>query len=125
MLGPYSAAGMEGEIVSIVEWLIFGIVAGCIAGKFVNWAGEGGALDTMLSIVGVMACGLMLSSFGPTSLNGLNTYGIFLAVIAAIGVMLLQDAVTYHSTKGSPIALAAPPARTQASQFRRRGNFRV
>jgi uncharacterized membrane protein YeaQ/YmgE (transglycosylase-associated protein family) len=39
---------------SIIVWLILGLVAGFIGSKIVNKSGEGGVLDIVLGIVGAV-----------------------------------------------------------------------
>lgn len=85
---------------SIIEWLMLGVATGFIASRLINGTAEDRVLDAMLAIVGGMAGGLLLSSLGPSPVSGLNIYGIFGAVIAAIAVMVGHDVV---SNRGNAI----------------------
>jgi uncharacterized membrane protein YeaQ/YmgE (transglycosylase-associated protein family) len=74
-------------------WIILGLVAGFIGSKLVNKTGEGIVLDIILGIVGAIAGGWLFSLFGASGVTGLNLYSVFVAVIGAIGVLLVYHAI--------------------------------
>ena len=78
---------------SIVGWLILGLIAGFIASKIVNKTGEGVVLDIVLGIVGAMVGGWLFAAFGGTGVTGFNLYSMFVAVVGAIVVLVLYHAV--------------------------------
>jgi hypothetical protein len=53
----------NGEM-SIIGWIVLGLVAGFIAGKIVNKQGEGLVLDIVLGIFGAVVGGYLFSTFG-------------------------------------------------------------
>ena len=49
---------------SIIGWLVLGLIAGFIASKIVNKTGEGVVLDIILGIVGAVVGGFLFAQFG-------------------------------------------------------------
>jgi uncharacterized membrane protein YeaQ/YmgE (transglycosylase-associated protein family) len=80
---------------SLLAWIILGLLAGFIASKLVNKAGEGFVLDIVLGIVGSVAGGWLFHAFGMSGVTGLNLYSLMVAVAGA--VLLL---VAYHALMG-------------------------
>lgn len=79
---------------SIIIWLILGLIAGFIASKLVNNDGQGVVLDIVLGIVGAVVGGFLFSLIGAAPVTGLNIYSIFVAVIGAVVVLAVYHAVT-------------------------------
>ena len=80
---------------SIIGWLILGLIAGFIGSKIVNKSGEGLLLDIVLGIVGGIVGGYLFSLAGAAPVTGFNLYSMFVAVIGAIIVL-----VAYHAIFG-------------------------
>lgn len=80
---------------SILAWIVLGLIAGFIASKIVNKAGEGVLLDIALGIVGAVVGGWLFNTFGHVGITGLNLYSILVAVIGAVIVL-----VVYHALAG-------------------------
>jgi uncharacterized membrane protein YeaQ/YmgE (transglycosylase-associated protein family) len=76
---------------SIIGWLILGLVAGFIGSKIVNKSGEGLVLDIVLGIVGALVGGFLFSLVGAAPVTGLNLYSMVVAVVGAVVVL-----VVYH-----------------------------
>jgi uncharacterized membrane protein YeaQ/YmgE (transglycosylase-associated protein family) len=76
---------------SIIAWIVLGLIAGFIASKIVNRTGEGVILDIILGIVGAVVGGWLFHTFGMSGVTGLNVYSLIVAVIGA-AVFL----VVYH-----------------------------
>jgi uncharacterized membrane protein YeaQ/YmgE (transglycosylase-associated protein family) len=76
---------------SILAWIVLGLLAGFIGSKLVNKTGEGVVLDIVLGIVGAVVGGFLFNLFGVSGVTGLNIYSLFVAVLGA--VLLL---VAYH-----------------------------
>ena len=77
---------------SIIAWLVLGLVAGFIGSKLVNKSGEGVFLDIILGIVGAVVGGFIFSFFGASGVSGLNIYSLLVAVIGSVLVL-----VVYHT----------------------------
>ncbi len=78
---------------SIIGWLILGLIAGFIGSKIVNKSGEGLLLDIILGIVGAMVGGYLFTLVGATPVTGLNIYSMFVAVVGAVIVLVIYHAV--------------------------------
>ena len=78
---------------SIIAWLILGLVAGFIGSKIVNRTGEGLVTDIILGIVGAFVGGLLFSVVGAAPVTGLNIYSLIVAVIGSIVVLAAYHAL--------------------------------
>jgi uncharacterized membrane protein YeaQ/YmgE (transglycosylase-associated protein family) len=78
---------------SIVGWIILGLIAGFIASKIVNRHGEGVILDIVLGIVGAVVGGWLMAAFGGEGVNGFNLYSMFVAIVGAVVLLLIAHAV--------------------------------
>ena len=76
---------------SIIGWIILGLIAGFIASKIVNKTGMGFFMDLFLGIVGAIVGGVIFSALGASGITGLNLYSMVVAVIGAVIVL-----VAYH-----------------------------
>ena len=79
---------------SIIGWIILGLIAGFIASKIVNRVGQGFWLDIALGIVGALLGGFLFEAFGGTGVTGFNLYSMVVAVVGAIIVLVVYHAVT-------------------------------
>ena len=78
---------------SIVGWLILGLIAGFIASKIINRSGEGVVLDIVLGVVGAIVGGFLFSLVGAAPVTGINIYSMVVAVIGAIVVLVIYHAI--------------------------------
>jgi uncharacterized membrane protein YeaQ/YmgE (transglycosylase-associated protein family) len=80
-------------MISLIEWLILGLVAGFIGSKIVNKTGEGVLMDTLIGVVGAVVGGWIVGflHWGPAT--GLNWYSLLVAVIGSIVCLLIYRAV--------------------------------
>ena len=78
---------------SILAWIVLGLVAGFIGSKLVNKTGEGLLLDLVLGIVGAVVGGFLFNMFGASGVTGLNIYSLVVAVIGAVVVLVLYHMV--------------------------------
>ena len=79
---------------SILAWIVLGLIAGFIASKIVNGTGEGALLDIVLGVVGAVAGGWLFNTFGASGVTGLNIYSILVSVVGAVVVLFLYHALT-------------------------------
>ena len=82
---------------SIIGWLILGLIAGFIASKIVNKSGEGVILDIVLGVIGAVVGGYLFTFFGAAPVTGLNIYSMIVAVIGAVVVLFVYHAITGRS----------------------------
>ncbi len=78
---------------SIIGWIVLGLIAGFVASKIVNKSGEGVLLDIVLGIVGAMVGGFLFNEFGAAGVTGFNLYSMLVAIIGAIVVLFLYHAL--------------------------------
>jgi uncharacterized membrane protein YeaQ/YmgE (transglycosylase-associated protein family) len=81
---------------SIIGWIILGLIAGFVASKIVNKQGEGVILDIVLGIVGAIVGGFIFTWLGATGVTGLNLWSMLVAIVGAIVILLLYHAVFGH-----------------------------
>jgi uncharacterized membrane protein YeaQ/YmgE (transglycosylase-associated protein family) len=78
---------------SILAWIVLGVIAGFIGSKIVNKRGEGLLLDLLLGVVGAVVGGWLAGFFGLTSVTGLNLYSLAISVVGAIVVLAVFHAI--------------------------------
>jgi uncharacterized membrane protein YeaQ/YmgE (transglycosylase-associated protein family) len=82
---------------SIIAWIVLGLVSGFIASKIVDSHGKGLLLDIVLGLVGAFVGGALFHFVGRAGVTGLNLWSIFVSVI---GSALVLGA--YHLIAGPP-----------------------
>jgi len=80
---------------SILAWIILGLIAGFIASKLVNRTGSGIVMDLILGVVGAFVGGFLFTRFGAAGVTGLNLYSILVATLGAMVVLFI-----YHALAG-------------------------
>jgi uncharacterized membrane protein YeaQ/YmgE (transglycosylase-associated protein family) len=84
---------------SIIAWIVLGLIAGFIGSKIVNKSGEGVFLDIILGIVGAVVGGWLFSAFGMSRVTGLNMYSLLVAIVGAVVVLFVYHALTGRRTR--------------------------
>ena len=84
---------------SIVAWIVLGLIAGFVASKIVNKTGEGVVMDIVLGVVGAVAGGWLFNRFGEPGVTGLNLWSIVVAIIGAVILLVLYHALTGRGTR--------------------------
>ncbi|MDB5079878.1 MAG: putative transglycosylase associated protein [Chloroflexi bacterium] len=84
---------------SIIAWLILGLLAGWIANMIMS-SGRGGLVaDLLLGIVGAFVGGFIGSAIFGADVSGINLTSIVLAVLGAIIVVGIYRAVTRQAIR--------------------------
>jgi uncharacterized membrane protein YeaQ/YmgE (transglycosylase-associated protein family) len=83
---------------SILAWIVLGLVAGFIGSKLVNKTGEGLILDILLGIIGAVIGGYLFNALGASGVTGLNLYSLLVAVMGAVLFLVLYHALFRRST---------------------------
>ena len=78
---------------SLLGWIVLGLIAGWIASHIVDNGGKGPILDMVLGIVGALVGGSIFDALGAVPVTGFNLWSLFVAVVGAIVVLLLYLAV--------------------------------
>ena len=74
---------------SIVAWLVLGLIAGFLASKIVNKQGEGLLMNMVLGVVGAEVGGWVFRLFGMSGVTGLNVYSLLVAVLGAVILLFI------------------------------------
>jgi uncharacterized membrane protein YeaQ/YmgE (transglycosylase-associated protein family) len=82
---------------SLVAWLVLGLIAGFIASKIVNKQGI-----IVLGIIGAIVGGFLFLRIGATgiTITGFNIYSMFVAVVGAVVVLLIYHALFGRARSG-------------------------
>jgi uncharacterized membrane protein YeaQ/YmgE (transglycosylase-associated protein family) len=84
---------------TILAWIVLGLLSGFIASTVVNRQGEGAFIDILLGIVGAVVGGFVFNAIGSVGVTGFNVWSLFVSVIGAVLVL-----VAYHAVAGRRIA---------------------
>jgi uncharacterized membrane protein YeaQ/YmgE (transglycosylase-associated protein family) len=84
----------RGKHMGIISWIILGLIAGFIGSKIVDKQGQGFWLNIVLGIVGALVGGFLFDLFGAGGVTGLNIYSMIVAVVGAVVVLLIYNALT-------------------------------
>jgi uncharacterized membrane protein YeaQ/YmgE (transglycosylase-associated protein family) len=82
---------------SILAWVVVGIMGGFIGSLIVNKRGQGIIGDLFLGVVGAVVAGWAFNRFGQAGVSGINLYSILISALGAIAIL-----VVYHALRGSP-----------------------
>lgn len=83
---------------TIIGWLVLGLISGFIASKIVNHRGEGIFLDIILGIVGAFVGGWLFVHLGHTGVTGFNLYSMVVAIIGSVLILLAYHAIAGRRT---------------------------
>jgi uncharacterized membrane protein YeaQ/YmgE (transglycosylase-associated protein family) len=79
---------------SIIGWIILGLIAGWIASKIVGGQGQGFFLNIALGIVGALVGGFLYAQvLGGPGVTGVNIGSIIVSIIGAIIVLWVYNAI--------------------------------
>ena len=76
---------------SIIAWIVIGLIAGFIGSKIVNREGSGIILDIVIGVIGALVGGWLFELVGHAGVTGFNLYSMFVAIVGAVVVL-----VVYH-----------------------------
>ena len=79
---------------SIIGWIVLGLIAGFIASKIVNKEGQGLIIDIVLGVVGAVIGGFLFNQFGAAGVTGFNIYSMFVAVVGAVVLLVAYHLIT-------------------------------
>ena len=85
---------------SILGWIVLGLIAGFIASRIVNSTGAGLFLDIILGVIGAFVGGFLFIELGATGVTGFNIYSMFVAVVGAVIFLVI-----YHALMGRRTSL--------------------
>jgi uncharacterized membrane protein YeaQ/YmgE (transglycosylase-associated protein family) len=80
---------------SLIGWLVLGLIAGFIGSKIFEGSGQGLVVNIVLGVVGAFVGGFLFSLIGAAPVTGFNLYSMFVAIIGSVVVLWL-----YHTIMG-------------------------
>jgi uncharacterized membrane protein YeaQ/YmgE (transglycosylase-associated protein family) len=84
---------------SILGWIIVGLIAGALAKMVVPGEGPGGIIgDMIVGIVGAFIGGWLFTYFGHSATTGINLYSIGVAFVGSIILLFLLRAISGRRT---------------------------
>jgi uncharacterized membrane protein YeaQ/YmgE (transglycosylase-associated protein family) len=78
---------------SILGWIVLGLIAGWIGSNIVDNGGKGPLLDMVLGIVGAVVGGALFNALGAVPVTGFNLYSLFVAVVGSVVVLVIYHAI--------------------------------
>ena len=78
---------------SIIGWMVLGLISGFIASRVVHKEGRGIVPDIILGIGGAIFGGLLFKEFAAESVTRLSLYSMLAAIIGAISVLLVYHII--------------------------------
>ncbi|MEO6418507.1 MAG: GlsB/YeaQ/YmgE family stress response membrane protein [Polyangiaceae bacterium] len=78
---------------SIIAWVVLGLIAGFISSKVMNGSGEGSILDIVLGIIGAVVGGFLFNLVGAAGVDGFNIWSLIVATVGAMVVLGLKHAL--------------------------------
>jgi uncharacterized membrane protein YeaQ/YmgE (transglycosylase-associated protein family) len=79
---------------SILGWILLGLIAGWLAGVLVKGSGYGVVGDIILGILGALVGGFITSTLMGVDVTGFNLTSLLVAVFGAIVVIFLARLVS-------------------------------
>jgi uncharacterized membrane protein YeaQ/YmgE (transglycosylase-associated protein family) len=76
---------------SVLAWIVLGLIAGGVASLLVPGRTPGGVLGAIIvGIVGALIGGWLATLFGAGSVSGLDLYSILLAIVGAVVLLAIS-----------------------------------
>lgn len=79
---------------SVLGWILFGLITGFIASKVVRGRGEGCIVNVALGLVGAVVGGLLFSLLGEPIFWHFSLKSMFVAILGAVIVLYGYHAIT-------------------------------
>ncbi|MBS1208146.1 MAG: Transglycosylase-associated protein [Proteobacteria bacterium] len=78
---------------SLLGWIVMGLLAGFIASKIVVGSGQGMVMDIVFGIVGAIIGGWLFNTFGLSGVAGFNLYSLLVSVVGAVLLLVIYHAL--------------------------------
>jgi uncharacterized membrane protein YeaQ/YmgE (transglycosylase-associated protein family) len=83
---------------SILPWIVVGLVAGLLGKLIMPGDDPGGIIVTIIGIVGALVGGFLMSLLGFGDVSGINLYSIVVATLGAIILLAIYRAIVGSRT---------------------------
>jgi len=84
-------------VMSILTWIVLGLIVGFIANKLFNKTGESVLMNVVLGGIGAVLGGELINKFGIAGAAWLNMWSVLVSVSGAALFL-----VVYHALQGAP-----------------------
>jgi uncharacterized membrane protein YeaQ/YmgE (transglycosylase-associated protein family) len=78
---------------SLLAWIVLGLIAGFIASKIVNRQGSGWLWDIVLGVIGAVVGGWLFVAFGSYGVSGVNLHSFIVAICGAVAVLFVYHLI--------------------------------
>lgn len=78
---------------SIIAWIVLGLIAGFIGSQIVKGHGEGVVGDIIVGIVGALVGGFLFNLFGSHGVTGFNLWSLLVAVVGSVVLLFAYHAI--------------------------------
>ena len=78
---------------SIIAWIVLGLLAGFIASKILDHKGQGVIVDVILGVVGAVVGGFLFNMLGAHGVDGFNIWSLVVATVGALVVLGIKHAL--------------------------------
>jgi uncharacterized membrane protein YeaQ/YmgE (transglycosylase-associated protein family) len=96
---PAGCTVWEEWYVSILSWLLVGLIAGFLAKYVVPGEGPGGIIgDILVGVVGAFIGGFIFNAFGHVGVMGFDPYSIAVAFVGAVVLLFILRALSGRRT---------------------------
>ena len=79
---------------SILAWIVLGLIVGFLASAVMRGGGYGLVGDVIIGIVGALLGGFLFSVFGGSGVTGFNLYSLLVAFVGACILIVLLRALS-------------------------------
>lgn len=86
---------------SIIAWIVLGLIAGFIGSQIVKGRGEGVVGDIIVGVVGALVGGFLFNLFGAVGVTGFNLWSLLVAVVGSVVLLFLYHAIRRGMTRGA------------------------
>ena len=78
---------------SIIAWIVLGLIAGFIGSQIVKGHGEGVVGDIIVGIVGALVGGFLFNLIGAAGVTGFNLWSLLVAVIGSVVLLFVYHMI--------------------------------
>jgi uncharacterized membrane protein YeaQ/YmgE (transglycosylase-associated protein family) len=78
---------------SIIGWIVLGLIAGFIGSKIVNREGSGIILDIVIGVIGALVGGWLFELVGKAGVTGFNLYSMLVAIVGAVVLLVIYHLI--------------------------------
>jgi uncharacterized membrane protein YeaQ/YmgE (transglycosylase-associated protein family) len=109
---------------SILTWIILGLIVGFIANKLVNKTGEGVLMNIVLGSIGAVFGGELINKFGMAGATWLNMWSVLVSVGGAALFLVIYNALARRALKIDSLTAVGQGSSTMNQPENQEGDFK-